>query len=371
MGLRVIGPSKLDISSLSAAYRVNSMYCLAGGEQAEIRSDGRISAPYSTSEGYMMIPLEYALKNSGAAVKNYTKYSDSCDFTVGSSDYSVYYGEHFLMSGKHEYSDKYYCELRSGTVYVSASLFARITGLSATFTKSPSGVVFSAYSGFSSMPEHCLEMVSSLPDKRSTAEAYVALTFDDGPSGALTERLLDGLMERGARATFFLCDYRISSFSSVMSRYAAEGHEVANHSATHSQLPSLKGDSLSLEIDSTNISIAELSGTSPTLLRPPGGAYNDNVLKALSDRGMSCIMWSVDPMDWKHLNTKKVVNNIVSTVSDGDIILLHDLYSTSVDAALEVIDILTEQGYAFVTVSELAHIKGYELSPGSVYYSFK
>ena len=368
---RRLGPSKTDISDSALAFRANSMYSLAAGEVNEILSDGKKAVPYCTSDGYLMIPFEYALQNSGVNYRNYEKYSDSCDFTIGSRNYSLYYGEHFILSGGYEYSNKYYCELRAGAVYVSASTFEKISGLNALFTTIPTGVVFTGFSGYSSVMESVKDLVSSLPDKRSDASAYIALTFDDGPSGALTERLLDGLLERGAHATFFLCDYRISAFSSVMKRYIPEGHEVANHSATHASLPGLKGDSLAVEIDSTNASISEKAGAKPTLLRPPGGSYNKRVLDALEDRGMSCIIWSVDPMDWKHLNTEKVVNNIISVVSDGDIVLLHDLYSTSVDAALKVIDILTERGFAFVTVSELAEIKGYDLSAGEVYHSFK
>ncbi len=366
-----LGPSKTSIIDSSLAFRVNSMFSLAAGEQNEILSDGKKAVPYCTADGYLMIPLEYALKNSGADCRSYTSYSDSCDFTIGSKSYSLYYGEHFILSGGYEYSNKYYCELRAGAVYVSASTFEKLSGLNAMFTTAPTGVVFSGYGGYSSMTDTVKDMVSSLPDKRSDAEAYVALTFDDGPSGALTERLLDGLMERGAHATFFLCDYRISAYSSVMDRYVTEGHEVANHSATHASLTGLKGDSLAVEIDSTNTSIAEGTGAAAKLMRPPGGGYNKQVLEELRKRGMSCIIWSVDPMDWKYLNTEKVVNNIISNVSDGDIVLLHDLYSTSVDAALQVIDILTERGFAFVTVSELAEIKGYDLSAGEVYHSFK
>lgn len=370
-GYRRLGPSKISISDSALAFRANSMFSLSAGEQNEILSDGKTAAPYCTSDGYMMIPLEYALKNSGINYKNYAKYSDCCDVTIGSKNYSLYYGEHFILSGGYDYSNKYYCELRSGVVYISASTFEVISGLNAMFTTAPTGVVFSGHSGYSSVIDTVKEMVASLPDKRSDASAYVALTFDDGPSGALTERLLDGLLERGAHATFFLCDYRISAYSSVMSRYILEGHEVANHSATHASLTGLKGDSLAVEIDSTNTSILEKAGANPTLLRPPGGGYNKRVLDALKDRGMSCIIWSVDPMDWKYLDTEKVVNNIISVVSDGDIILLHDLYSTSVDAALKVIDILAERGFAFVTVSELAEIKGYDLAAGEVYNSFK
>ncbi len=363
-------PQELEAPDGYILFRSNSMYSHASGEIVEIYSDGRSAAPYCTADGYMMIPLEFALNNCGAKSSNYVKYSDCCDFTIGTKNYSLYYGEHFILSGNYEYSGKYYCELRSDIVYVSASTFSRLTGMCYTFVQEPQGAAFIPYSGGID-PDYLNELVASLPDKRADATGYIALTFDDGPSGALTGRLLDGLKERNAHATFFLCDYRISSFGQVMDRYIAEGHEIANHSASHSALTSLSSSSLAKEIDETNSSIYQATGYSPTLLRPPGGAYNQTVLDSLKNRGISCILWSVDPLDWKLLNTEKVVNNIISCVSDGDIVLLHDLYSTSVDAALEVIDILSQQGYAFVTVSELAQIKGYNLDAGQVYYSFK
>lgn len=203
-----------------------------------------------------------------------------------------------------------------------------------------------------------------------TAKGYIALTFDDGPSGSITTTLLDGLKARNAHATFFLCNYRIGTFPGAMSRYLKEGHEVANHSANHTDLAAASSSTVAKEIDTTNSTIQRYTGVTPTLLRPPGGAYDSAVLSALKSRGMSCIMWSLDPQDWKLRNTEKIVQAVVSQVEDGDIVLLHDMSNASVQAALQIIDILQAKGYRFVTVSELAKIKGVTLQPGQVYYGF-
>ena len=124
------------------------------------------------------------------------------------------------------------------------------------------------------------------------------------------------------------------------------------------------------ELDVTSAALQAATGTAPTLMRPPGGAYNGTVLRALQARGLSCILWNVDPQDWLLRDRQKVVDAVLSSVGDGDIVLLHDMSDASVDAALEIIDTLQARGYRFVTVSELAARKGVTLEPGKVYRGF-
>ena len=234
-------------------------------------------------------------------------------------------------------------------------------------------IVISAYSldAKLSLRSTALEQAGQLTLLDSElAKGYIALTFDDGPSGSITSTLLDGLKARNAHATFFLCNYRISTFPQTMDRYLAEGHEIANHSATHANLSTASSSKLAQEIDTTNSTIAQRTGVTPALMRPPGGAYDSDVLAALKSRGMSCILWSLDPLDWKLRNTEKIVQAVVSQVEDGDIVLLHDMSNASVQAALQIIDIMQAKGYRFVTVSELAEIKGVTLQPGQVYHGF-
>lgn len=234
-------------------------------------------------------------------------------------------------------------------------------------------IVISAYSldAKPSLRSTALEQAGQLTLLDSElAKGYIALTFDDGPSGSITSTLLDGLKARNAHATFFLCNYRISTFPQTMDRYLAEGHEIANHSATHANLSTASSSKLAQEIDTTNSTITQRTGVTPTLMRPPGGAYDSDVLAALKSRGMSCILWSLDPLDWKLRNTEKIVQAVVSQVEDGDIVLLHDMSNASVQAALQIIDIMQAKGYRFVTVSELAEIKGVTLQPGQVYHGF-
>ena len=194
---------------------------------------------------------------------------------------------------------------------------------------------------------------------------YVALTFDDGPSGDNTQNLLDGLKERNAKATFFLCGYQISYHPGFPEKIAEQGHEIGLHTENHTYLSNVSSDEVRREISKE---LDRMPNIPIRLLRPPGGHYNGTVESICSSYGLSIIMWSLDTLDWDHDDASEIVPNVLRA-KDGDIILMHDLKSSSVEAALEAIDILQAEGYEFVTVSELAQITGTDLYGGSVYYS--
>lgn len=205
-------------------------------------------------------------------------------------------------------------------------------------------------------------------------DKYMAITFDDGPTGnecGRTERLLDGLKERGVHATFFLCGYRVKDFNSMMDRYLAEGHEVGNHTMDHIRLDTKTQDGGYAQVSATNDLIASYTGQKPTLVRPTGGAYNDAVISSMKQLGLPIILWNIDTLDWKdHDNASLIKQRIVENAQDGAIVLEHDLYEATVEGVLTAIDELQAQGYAFVTVSELAQLKGVTLEPGKVYSGF-
>jgi peptidoglycan/xylan/chitin deacetylase (PgdA/CDA1 family) len=198
---------------------------------------------------------------------------------------------------------------------------------------------------------------------------YVAITFDDGPSGNITKSLLEGLAARNAKATFFICGYRIRSFRSYPQLILDYGHEIGLHTDNHAYLHQLDEAGIRQELAGMLPLLPE--GYQVRLMRPPGGYYDAEVKAVCMDMGLSIIMWSTDPRDWETNNVDTIVNRIVNGASHGGIILMHDLKSSSVTAALKAIDILQAQGYVFVTVSELAEIMGKTLEPGCVYYSVK
>lgn len=249
---------------------------------------------------------------------------------------------------------------------ITCLLLAILTLLPAAACGQTAGAALSGYaSGPAEIP---LEILGGLDPK--TVETlveepkYVALTFDDGPRADTTARLLDGLLERGASATFFVIGEQIPCNKSLLQRMKAEGHQIGNHTYSHVRLLTSDKDAVVEEIHKTEALLKEAVGEGAFWLRPPYGLIGCE-RAALVKTPM--VYWSVDPQDWKLLNKDKVVSAVLRTVKPGDIILLHDFYSTSVDAALEIIDKLREEGYAFVTVEELFRIQGVAPQPGTLY----
>ena len=199
-------------------------------------------------------------------------------------------------------------------------------------------------------------------------EKYVALTFDDGPSGRFTRRLLDGLAERDAKATFFLCGYRIAQYPKETQRIFDEGHEIALHGYSHDCMTPMSRRQIAKELSDTKALLPE--GCKALWLRPPGGCCSDGVRQVAEVTNLSILDWSVDPRDWATRDTAAVGRFVVERIQDGDVVLLHDMSDSSVDAALAIIDELQSQGFRFVTVSELVKIRDITVKPGKTYSKF-
>ena len=206
------------------------------------------------------------------------------------------------------------------------------------------------------------------PAYGAESQKYVALTFDDGPSGRFTRALLDGLQKRDAKATFLLCGYRLKDYPKEAKRIHEMGHEIGLHGYSHSCMAKMCQEELEREIADTLALLPE--GCKPVFLRPPGGNYNETVLEAARQAELGVLSWSVDPKDWASSDAQVIGQTVVKHVRDGDVILLHDMSDSSVEAALRIVDELKEQGFQFVTVSELAKHKGVSIVPGKVYQRF-
>lgn len=192
---------------------------------------------------------------------------------------------------------------------------------------------------------------------------YIAITFDDGPRRDTTTRLLDGLRERGASATFFLVGRQIAGHEDLVRRMKAEGHQVGNHTWSHVKLQGAAPATIACELDKTDALLQKILGAGSYWVRPPYGLICEEEKKLIS---VPMVHWSVDPMDWDLLNTGKVVHAVLSRAKAGDIILLHDSCPTSVEAAFVVIDTLQARGYCFVTVEELLALTGVQAVPGQM-----
>lgn len=193
---------------------------------------------------------------------------------------------------------------------------------------------------------------------------YVALTFDDGPSPRCTPQLLDGLKARNVHATFFVVGCQVVKDPDIVERMAAEGHQVGNHSYDHKELDKLSVREAAEDMAKNDALLHRLLGAGDYWVRPPYGLLSEEERQALT---VPVIGWSVDTEDWKSKNAEKILDILYRQISDGDIILLHDRYLNSVSAALQAIDHLQQQGYHFVTVSELLSLRGIEAAPGETY----
>lgn len=182
------------------------------------------------------------------------------------------------------------------------------------------------------------------------AHPEVALTFDDGPSPKYTPLLLDGLKERNVRATFFLLGKNVKENQELVQRMQAEEHLLGNHTYNHVQLNKIPETTARQEILKTNNEIYEATGKYPEYMRPPYGAWKKNMELCVE---MLPVFWDIDTLDWKSQNVDAILKAAGEEPEDGSIILMHDEYQTSVEAALLLIDRLKEKGYEFVTVDEL------------------
>ena len=203
---------------------------------------------------------------------------------------------------------------------------------------------------------------------RAEYPKYVALTFDDGPSGKYTRSLLDGLALRGVRATFLLCGYRMEQYPDITQRIFDEGHEIGYHGFSHTTMQGMSRLTIGQELIDSRVLLPQ--GCEPVFFRPPGGIVTDGVRQVAEVRQLALLSWSVDPKDWATTNVGNIETAVLKKIQDGDIILLHDMSTSSVQAALDIIDVLQGQGYRFVTVSELAKLRKVPIRPGRMYERF-
>lgn len=184
---------------------------------------------------------------------------------------------------------------------------------------------------------------------------YIAMTYDDGPHATNTPRLLDMLKQRGIKATFFVVGECVAEYPAIMKRIVAEGHEVASHSWSHPNLSSMSDEGVKAQLQRTHDAIISATGgVAPRTMRPPYGAFTERQKKwCHAEFGYKCILWDVDPNDWKYRNAARVHSSIMQGTRPGSIILTHDIHKTTIDAMPQTLDDLTAKGFKFVTVSEL------------------
>lgn len=194
----------------------------------------------------------------------------------------------------------------------------------------------------------------------------VALTFDDGPGGKSTDKVLEILDQYQSKATFFLLGKNVETGQDKVKKMVASGHQLGNHSWNHPDLTRLSAEEIRKQIDQTNEVIKTYAGEAPTIVRVPYGAINNLVKQEVK---YPLINWNIDTLDWKTRNAQKTYDHVMSHVHDGSIVLMHDIHAPTADAVALLVPALIEKGYQLVTIEEMMLIKGIDLNPGQVYFN--
>ena len=238
---------------------------------------------------------------------------------------------------------------------------------------------FNAVKGTTLLAQHAIEVITPvmtatytqvnaklLGSKVDPEKPMVALTFDVGPSGKYGAQILNALEKNGARASFFVLGELVDGNSANLKRAVDIGCEVGNHSYDHPNLTKLSAEEIKSQYSKTSELVKKATGNPTALVRTPGGAVNATVKAAV---GAPIINWSLDTVDWKSRNRDAIVKIVMDNVQDGDIILMHEIYKTSAEAAEIIIPQLIQKGYQLVTVSEMMEAREVTMEPGKVYFS--
>ena len=199
--------------------------------------------------------------------------------------------------------------------------------------------------------------------KIDKSKKMIALTFDDGPNYN-TSKVIDVLNKYDIKATFFVLGSRAINNKNILKKMADSGMEIGNHTYNHLLLTKYDENKIRSEIEDTSEVIYSATKKRPKLLRPSYGSVNNKIKKVAN---MPIIIWDIDTLDWKYHNSKRITSRVVNKVRDGDIILMHDIYSASLNALSNIIPILQDNGYEFVTIDELFYYKGISLENSKVY----
>lgn len=183
----------------------------------------------------------------------------------------------------------------------------------------------------------------------------IALTFDDGPYPKVTGHILDVLEKNGVCATFFVLGSRIEGREDVLTRMEELGCEIGNHSFSHADLTRLSKADCQRELSDTDAEIRRVTGHEASVVRPPYGYYNKTVMSA-AERPL--ILWTVDTNDWRGKAPGEIADYVIQQAKEGSVILMHDQQTQTADAMEMIIPTLIEEGFRFVTVSELIRLTG-------------
>ena len=349
-----LGPAEGQVMSGSVVMRVGSDQLLYEGSTKHMVEEGKkLGAGVLDQDGTAYIPLKAAMTALGGKAEDDGK--GAWNVTCGESTAPVDADDgKTKVDGKRASGNGFssYTDQDLNRFYVSPLVLAAILGK--TYTDLGARLINNkkkTLDGFDSQKAYLKNMKDKLGDAVDgdipEADVYIALTFDAGPPGkkdgypnGLTNYLLDGLKQRGAVASFLMVGERVSEVSDVLPRMVNEGHELGNHTMNHPMchLTGLDVDDIRTQIDDATNAVKDIAGQAPQVLRPVGGGGNSDVKAVAAELGYPIINWSVDTEDWKYRDADHVKKVIVEQAQDGDVVLMHDLYETSVRGALAAID---------------------------------
>lgn len=372
--VEMLGVPRATLLKSSLVFRTDSDCVVQDGENVDLMdADEILYTPMIANDKYYLPAKAVAAVLGGEAKDT----DDGVSLVIDDKTIELTDKGSAKVDGKNAKGDKKDVLAQDDVMYISSSLLAKILDYAEAGEGEICMIGSESFANADTQIAYLTGLGEALPDQRPAvpkADAYVAFTFDDGPTGGssgLTVRLLNGLKERNAHATFFMCGYRIKDFHTHMNRYLAEGHELGNHTMDHPGLLTKKDYATIVDQVKSNCDlIKSYCGEDPSVFRPVGGGVNDDVKAAAKELGLPIINWSVDTLDWKYRNAEHIRSVIVDNAKDGDIVLMHDLRDCTLEGALAAIDELSQKGYAFVTVEELARIKGVKMEPGEVYTDF-
>ena len=195
---------------------------------------------------------------------------------------------------------------------------------------------------------------------------YISFTFDDGPS-KYTKELLKTLELNNSSATFFMLGNRMKYNEDIVKEIYNSSSEVASHTYSHKNLDKLSSNDILNEINSPAILFNEITNGEIKYLRPPYGNYNDTV----KSTNYPIILWNIDPKDWLVKDSSKVYNSVLKHACDGCIVLMHDIYPTTIEAVKMLIPKLNDMGYEVVSISNLAKYKNHEIKNSEIIRKIK
>ena len=206
------------------------------------------------------------------------------------------------------------------------------------------------------------------PDEVDVNAPMIALTFDDGPNPSNTARILDVLSANYSHATFFVVGTNAEQYQDTLKAISAAGCEIGNHTYNHANLTTISADEVAEQLEKVNRAVKKATGESTTVIRPPYGAYDEDLLAQLD---APVVLWDLDTEDWSSRDAQKVVEAVLTKVKDGDIVLMHDIYESTAEAVEIMVPKLKEQGFQIMSVSEMAEYKGKSLELGKAYGGFE